>query len=754
MLRTADGAFVLAAAPAEALAALVAVTARRCGSGLVVEVAEGAGGAGGRPPANYGVDLASDPPFAELCALVEPLLDGKDSITVGGARLVAGEGGTRLYAGADAAGLAGQVARALADAALAPRTPVSVLNLASAEDLETVARFGLGAPPAPARSVPDLVRARAACIPEAPAVTGGGLTLSYRQLVGRADALAGVLAVAGVGADEVVGVFAGRSPGLVVALLAVLNAGGAYLALSPQWPDARIAALLDDAKVRVVLTEPGVAGRVPAGYVIVPLDAQRPATEEPAITVALPAGISPDALAYVSYTSGSTGEPKGVCVPHRAVARLVDDPDWIALGPGDTVLQAAPIAFDASTFELWGALAAGARVALLPPGDVDPMVIGTALADEGVTVLWLTSGLFHQMVDSHLDRLAGIRQLLTGGDVVSPDAVRRVLAAYPELVLTNGYGPTENVTFTTCGTFYREVGDGPLPIGRPIRGTSVQVLDPVGRPVPPGVVGHLHALGAGLARGYLGRPAATAAAFMAAPNGDRWYRTGDLARWRADGMLDFIGRSDGQVKINGYRVEPGEVAAILCGHPEVAAAEVASEPGPGGAWLVAYIVPARTQAGLTQRELREWARARVPEFLVPAKVLTLDRFPLTGNGKLDRAELARLAAQQERAAEPGQAARTPLERYLCRLWAEVLMADEVGVDDDFFELGGHSLVAADLLARVEKELGVELSARTLYLSPTIAELATSDELRPLRDQAGVGNYPDCAQPPARDTVFE
>lgn len=721
MLRTvtgpADGAVVLAVAPREALAALVAVTARRTYSDVVAVTAG----------TTAEVDLATDPPFADLCALVEPLLDGARSVDVGGTRLVVADGTARLYA--DTNEVASQVERALIDATREPCTRISVLDLASTEDLEAVARFGRGAEPAAVRTVPDLVRARAAAQPDAPAVTGGGLTLSYRELVHRADAVARALVAAGVRPDEVVGVFGVRSTGLVTALLAVLGAGGAYLALPPDWPDARVAALLDDADVRVVLTDPGLEGRVPAGRTVVPFDAPEQAT-----AVTLPEDISPDALAYVSYTSGSTGEPKGVCVPHRAVARLCDCPDWITLGPGDTVLQAAPVAFDASTFELWGALAAGARLALLPPGSVDPAALGAVLVDEGVTVLWLTAGLFHQMVDNHVDRLGGIRHLLAGGDVVSPDAVRRLLDAFPDIVFTNGYGPTENTTFTACGTFrHGGVDDGPLPIGRPICGTSVRVLDPLGRPVPPGVVGHLHALGVGLARGYLGKPAATAAAFTPADGGGRQYRTGDLARWRADGMLEFIGRADDQVKVNGYRVEPGEVAALLRGHPGVAAAEVAAEPGPGGgARLVAYVVPAGR--GPTQRELREWALARVPEFLVPAKVLTLDRFPLTGNGKLDRAALARLASGDQKAPEVNGAPETPLERYLCWMWAEALKVDEVGVDDDFFELGGHSLIAADLLGRLQEELGVELSARTFYLSPTIAELAESDELRPLRDR--------------------
>ncbi|MER6799566.1 AMP-binding protein, partial [Amycolatopsis mediterranei] len=525
--------------PSEVLAALVAVTARRAHSDTVAVTGD----------VTAELDLSADPTFAALSAEVSKLVGPEYTVTVGDVRLSVTGDAAEVH-GAEPAQVAGQVDRALADGTRAPSPRVSELDLASDADRALVATFEGGTAPAPARLVHDLVDERARLAPDAPALTAAGKTVPYRWLAEHAEALAARLVRAGVRPGEVVGVLGDRSAGLIAGLLAVLKAGGAYLALPPDWPDARLTGLLDDAGVRIVLADAQVAGRVRGDRTAVPFDATPTAATEPrsgerttgpldaaapeaaepqpgpvlgdhalppldanrrAATEPLPGDLSPGTLAYVSYTSGSTGTPKGVCVPHRAVSRLVHEPDWLDAGPDDVFLQAAPIAFDASTLEIWASLSAGARLVLLPPGRVDPAELGAVVAAEGVTVLWLTAGLFHQLVDHHLDRLAGVRHLIAGGDVISPDAVRRLLAAHPDLVFTNGYGPTENTTFTTCATFggpaARPGEAGPLPIGRPIRGTRVRVLDRLGRPVPPGVVGDLYALGEGLALGYLGRPA-------------------------------------------------------------------------------------------------------------------------------------------------------------------------------------------------------------------------------------------------------
>lgn len=708
--------------PRDALTALVAVAARRANTETVPVAGD----------VTAELDLSADPTFAELSAEVRALVGEYFAVHVGGVDLVATAGGTQLGSDAvdDLDDLAGQLGCAIADGRREPSPRISVLDLASDADRALVATFeGGDPPPAQAHLIHELVREQARLSPDAPALTAAGETLSYRQFVDRADRLAQRLVHAGVRGDQAVGVLGERSPELIIALLAVLEAGGAYLALTPEWPDARLAGLLRDAAVQVVVTSSELACRVPDGITVVSFDG------EPDGGADLPVGLTPDNLAYVSYTSGSTGEPKGVCVPHAAVSRLVHTPDWADFDPKDVFLQAAPASFDASTLEIWAPLCNGGRLALLPAGRLDPQQLGEVVQAEGVTVLWLTAGLFQQMVDHHIDRLAGVRHLVAGGDVVSPATVRRLLDAHPHLIFTNGYGPTENTTFTTCATFRDTIPDGPVPIGRPIRGTRVRVLDAAGKPVPPGIVGELHAAGAGLARGYLGRPGATAELFTPAEAGQRSYRTGDLARWRTDGSLDFLGRADDQVKINGYRVEPNELVTAITAYPEVRAAAVITESGPGtGVRLAAYVVPSDSAADtdLLVQNLRGWLREKLPDYLVPARVMALTELPLTRNGKVDRAALP-VEHKSERIAPTDYAApRGPLERFLCELWAEALKVDLVGIDDDFFELGGHSLIAADLLGRLQQDFGVELPARKFYLSPTIGELSELDELSPLR----------------------
>ncbi|MFJ8044030.1 amino acid adenylation domain-containing protein [Kitasatospora sp. NPDC096147] len=617
--------------------------------------------------------------------------------------------------------LAGLVELALA---ATPGDALTAVPLASAEDLAQVTAWGgTGVAPGPARPVHVLVAERAQAAPDAVAVSADGSKLTYRELDGAADAVAAALLAAGVRPGEVVGVSHERGAALVTAVLGVLKAGGAYLALDPEAPDARSAAQLADAGVRTVLAQDSLRQRLPGGLTVL-TPAEVPA-EAPAGF--RPVEVGPDDLAYISYTSGSTGEPKGVAVPHRAVARLVGPNDWSDLRPEDVVLQLAPVAFDASTLELWGALANGASLAVYPAGPVTADRLAELLRDEGVTVAWLTAGLFHQMVGSQLKSFAGLRQVIAGGDVIRPDQLRRLLGAHPELTFTNGYGPTENTTFTACWTTRTAPRTGSVPIGRPIAGTRVLVLDSALRPVPAGVPGELYAAGEGLAREYLGRPEATAAAFREDPArpGERIYRTGDLARWLPDGDLEFLGRADNQVKINGYRVEIGAVEAAVLANPAVAEAVVLAQPDPaGGKRLLAYLVP--TGDG-DVASLREALRRQLPSYMLPWAYVTLEKFPLNRNGKLDRAALPAARRVPRDLPDAYRAPVTPEEEYLCGLWGEVLDVEPVGIDDDFFELGGHSLMAGELITRIQEERSIELSAQTLYLRPTIAELAEALE---------------------------
>jgi amino acid adenylation domain-containing protein len=430
-------------------------------------------------------------------------------------------------------------------------------------------------------------------------------------------------------------------------------------------------------------------------------------------------------LAYVMYTSGSTGKPKGVCVPHRAVVRLVSNTNYLKVTSEDVFLHFAPLAFDASTFEIWAALVNGARMIVFPPYVPSLEEIGRAV-QEGVTVLWLTSALFHKMVDHQLDRLSGLRHLLAGGDVLSAAHVRKVLAGLPECTLTNGYGPTENTTFTCT---YSMKGPGnfgsSFPIGRPISNTRVYVLDQHGNPVPVGVPGELYAGGDGVARGYLKSPELTALRFIPDPftmeSGARLYRTGDVVRFRRDGTLEFLGRVDHQLKIRGFRVDPEEIEAALREHPEVAdAACMPWEDTNGDKRLVAYVT-GHTQAFVN--DLRRFLQERLPDYMVPSSIMQLSALPMTENGKVDRKALPTPDQNRPELESVFVPPRTETERTITKLWEEVLGIDKVGVNDNFFDLGGHSLFVVLLHNRMKDIFQKELSIVDLFRYPTVSSLA-------------------------------
>ncbi|WP_027659872.1 non-ribosomal peptide synthetase [Salinispora fenicalii] len=578
-------------------------------------------------------------------------------------------------------------------------------------------------PTAVGDTVPDLVAAAARRQPNAVAVADGdGATLTYRELIERADTLAHRLVAGGIRPDEPVAVVLPRSVELIVTLLAVLKAGAAYLPLDPADPPARIRQLLAVAGDPPVLA----AGEVPGAGRLFRLDQLGArATGAAASTGAAPRRLHPAGLAYINFTSGSTGTPKGVAVAHSAVVRLVHQPGYLRLGPTETVLQLAPVAFDAATLEIWGALSNGARLVLAPPGALELTELARLLRQERITVLWLTAGLFHQLVEFDPDCLAGVGQLLAGGDVLAPEAVRRALRVRDGAVLINGYGPTENTTFTCVHPMTDpEAVPSPVPIGRPVPGSTVYVLDPAGRQVPVGVPGELYTGGAGVARGYLGRPGATAAVFLPDPfdprPGSRMYRTGDRVRWRPDGTLDFLGRIDEQVKIRGFRVEPGEVAAALRAHPAVGDAAVLVDGEGERRRLLAYLTPRPGTPAPTSQELTEYAADRLPAHLRPGAYLVLPKLPLTRSGKIDRRALPR---PEPPVARPGTEVTDPVQVRLAALWAELLGSSPSAPDDDFFALGGNSLLATRLTFVVADRFGVDLPVRLVYEHPTLARLA-------------------------------
>ncbi|HEX7242173.1 MAG TPA: amino acid adenylation domain-containing protein, partial [Longimicrobiaceae bacterium] len=525
----------------------------------------------------------------------------------------------------------------------------------------------------------------------------------------------------GVRPGSVVGVALERSAELVAALLAVLRAGAAYLPLDPDHPAERLAYLLGDAGARVLLAR----GAAPEGFAgeVVRLDAapdRSAATgaEDPRVPVWA------ESLAYVVYTSGSTGRPKGVAMTHGALANHMA---WMQrahpLAAGDRVLQKTAVGFDASVWEFWAPLTTGATLVMAPPGaHRDPAALLRAVAGEGVTVLQLVPSMLPPMLDAGLGRYPGLRRLFCGGEALPAAPAARARAETGAEVV-NLYGPTEVCIDATWHPVAEEAGPA-VPIGRPVDGVRAYVLDRGLRPAPTGVAGELFLGGVQLARGYLGRPDLTAERFVpdgvSGDAGARLYRTGDRVRWLAGGELEYLGRLDEQVKVRGFRIEPGEIEGALREHPGVRqAVVVAREAAPGDARLVAYVVPSGGEAP-PAAELRAWARRRLPEHMVPGAFVPLEALPLTASGKVDRRALPESGAAE--AGEAYVAPRTPTEEILAGIWADVLRRDRVGAADDFFALGGHSLLATRVVSRVREAFGVELPLRALFEAPTVAAL--------------------------------
>nr|ACJ60988.1 TEG5 [uncultured soil bacterium] len=557
-------------------------------------------------------------------------------------------------------------------------------------------------------TVLDLFAWQADRTPDAVAVVDGARVLTYQQLDELAGRLSGRLTGRGVRRGERVAVMMDRSADLVVALLAVWRAGAAYVPVDAAYPARRVAFMVADSAASVMVCSVATRDGVPAGIESIVVTDEG-AYDASAVTV------RPADLAYVMYTSGSMGTPKGVAVPHRSVAELVGNAGW-AVEPGDAVLMHAPHAFDASLFEIWVPLVSGARVVIAGPGQVDARRLREAVA-AGVTRAHLTAGSFRAVAEESPESFAGLHEVLTGGDLVPAHAVERVREACPRARIRHLYGPTET---TLCATWQLlEPGDvvGPeLPIGRPLPGRQAHVLDASLRPVTPGVIGDLYLSGAGLADGYLDRAGLTAERFVADPSapGKRMYRTGDLAQWTAGGELLFAGRADDQVKIRGFRIEPGEIEAALTAQPDVHEAVVVAIDG----HLIGYVVADEDADPVL---IRERLGAVLPEYMVPAAVLTMDALPLTGNGKVDRAALP---APDFAANAAGRAPGTEAERVLCGLFAEMLGLERVGVDDGFIELGGDSIVAMRLAARASKA-GLSVTFAEIFEERTPARLAAA-----------------------------
>ncbi|PHM22405.1 non-ribosomal peptide synthetase [Xenorhabdus ehlersii] len=565
-------------------------------------------------------------------------------------------------------------------------------------------------------------------------------TLSYGKLNQRVNRLAHHLIALGVRPDDRVAICAERSLDTIVGLLGILKAGGAYVPLDPAYPTERLAYMLEDATPVVLLTQTAQLDRlhssVPATVPIVVLDAQKTLLEEqPTHNPNLQARhLTSQNLAYVIYTSGSTGQPKGVMVEHRSVNRLVINSAYADIVAHDCVAHCANIAFDASTWEIWSALLNGARLHVVPQSELlDPVRFCDSLIKGRVTALWLTVGLFNEYLDSLNSLFGQLRYLLVGGDVLDRRKIQQVqLAASQPVHLINGYGPTETTTFATTYEITSPVDvTRSIPIGRPIANTQVYILDARGQPVPLGVTGEIHIAGVGVARGYLNRPELTAERFLTDPfsqNPDaRMYKTGDLGRWRPDGNIEYLGRNDFQVKLRGFRIEPGEIEATLMQCDGVHEAIVFMREGThldnteNQRRLVAYLIP-QTDVELVPAELRQQLAQHLADYMLPSAFVILDTFPLTPNGKLDRQALPEPDASAV-VVRHYEAPISEEEIILARIWQDLLGLERIGRHDNFFELGGHSLMIAQLATRIQDEFLVDIPISSLFLSPQLAEQA-------------------------------
>jgi amino acid adenylation domain-containing protein len=572
--------------------------------------------------------------------------------------------------------------------------------------------------------VHDLVEAQAARRPDATALVFGERQLTYAELNERANQLAHYLRRCGVGLEEKVGVLLEPAVEFIVALLAILKAGGSYVPLDSAYPKSRLEFMLEDSGVKLLLTAPGQTDAGDSKEVVYLDETWKQFETESREN--LHANATAEDLAYVMYTSGSTGQPKGVAVTHRAINRLVRNTNYLQLDESDRMSHVSSVAFDAATFEIWSPLTSGSTLVRLPKETVlSPAELKRAIVEQRITVMFLPTALFNQVAQSEPDAFAPLRYLSFGADTSDAQAVRRVLESGKPLHLVHLYGPTEGTTLSSWYEIEKVPADArTIPIGQSVSNTELWVLDQYGHVLPVGVPGELFIGGDGLAREYLKHPKLTAEKFVPHPfsnePGARLYRTGDLVRYLSDGNIDFLGRMDQQVKIRGFRIELGEIEAVLNEHTAVRESVVlVRDDVPGEKRLVAYVV---ADSGAIVNELRSWLRERLPEYFVPTFFIVLDKLPLTANGKVDRRALP-APDQSELLKEKLVAPRTPEEEKIAAIWSDVLDIKPIGIQTNFFDLGGHSLLATRVVTRISEAFGIRLPLRALFDSPTIAGVA-------------------------------
>lgn len=661
---------------------------------------------------------------------------------------------TDLFDGPTAERMLGHFQHLLEQVAATPVLPLAGFRLPANEEDELVSKKWAGESP----GYPcDLTMGKvfletAGKYPANTALVCGGTRWSYAELRDRACALASRLKASGLVPGQPVALIARPSPEQILGVLGITLAGGAYMPIDPEYPASRALGLLESAACRVALAaEPRDCAAWAAdwgGLVISPGEAMSAGAGDvdPGNTAADPA--------YILFTSGSTGVPKGVLVPHRAVLRLVRECDWIEIKPGDVFVQTAPLSFDASTFEIWGPLLNGGTLAL-PEGGLSIPGIASAVREHHVTHLWLTSGLFQIMVEENALDLTGVKYLITGGEAMSPAHARLCRERLPGTRLLNGYGPTENTTFTCVHEVSDEDAKGAnIPIGRPISNTTVKIVDGSGQPAPIGIPGELLCGGNGLAIGYAGDPILTDEKFPQIEIEDggsaRFYRTGDRCCWRTDGTILYLGRTDDQIKIRGYRIEPGEIEAALASHPSVRRCKVAARGTTTATKrLLAWVV---MESGSTfeVRDLMKHLAARLPGFMIPEAIIGVADFPITPNGKIDTKALPDNGSEDDSPSRLSTPPEGETEKKLAAIWSELLGCGPVCREDDFFSLGGHSLLALRLFARVRREFGHSLPLASLIHHPTLAGLAGAVDAA--ASPAGESDE-DCGEEPGHLVTF-
>jgi amino acid adenylation domain-containing protein len=569
----------------------------------------------------------------------------------------------------------------------------------------------------------ELFSEQASKTPLATAVVMGDLCLTYADLDRRTNQVAHYLRSIGVGGEATVGLCIERSLEMIVGLLSILKAGGAYLPIDKADPPERISYLINDAGASVCLTDAETSALLVGQglqIIILDIDSDLVARQPESAPIS---GVNSNNLAYVMYTSGSSGRPKGVGVVHYNISRLIKNTNYVQITADDVFLQLAPVTFDAATFEIWGALLNGATLVLYPPDAIIDLVkLKTLIRNAEVSILWLTAGLFHTIVDCELELLTPIKQLLVGGDVVSATHMRKCLERLSECRVINGYGPTEGTTFSICFQVPNiSAVATTVPIGRPVSNTTAYVLDANLEPVAIGETGELYIGGAGLSRGYLKRPNLTAGLFIPdpfGPPGSRLYRTGDLVRYCEDALLLFIGRKDFQVKVNGYRIELEEVEAVIRSDQSIRDVVVMPLQGPkGDKRLAAYVVGANENVPDVKR-LRQHLNRQLPDYMVPSIWHVLPKLPLTANGKVDRKALP----EPEDRSEPATL-RERVEGTIAEIWALILGVRNVDVEDDFFDLGGTSLGLINVVAEMSKRFGLPLDTSVVTRGATVRALA-------------------------------